>query len=156
MTSLRAVRWVNGKMIAVKDGSFLEEEDGKIKVTALKDAQEIKQKLTECFPEVDRSTIDAAIEHWVHHIQKCGHAGHGWEFYSGHLMSPQTTPKRKVGEKLDHWTCGSEGSQLQNQQQISFRTPQKMDDTTSSMLNFQLMCCNSADVLLPSGFGLSP
>lgn len=110
LTSLRAVRWVNGKMIAVKDGSFLEEEDGKIKVTALKDAQEIKQKLTECFPEVDRSTIDAAIEHWVHHnIQKCGHAGHGWGFYSGHLMSPQTTPKRKVGEKtgsLDLWVRG--------------------------------------------------
>ena len=76
-----AVRWVDGKMIAVKDGNFLEEEDGKIKVTALKDAQEIKQKLTEYFPEIDRSTIDAAIEHWVHHIQKCGQAGHGWGFY---------------------------------------------------------------------------
>ena len=78
------------------------------------------------------------------------------DFTLGTLCPLKQPQKEKWGKKLDHWTCGSEGSQLQNQQQISFRTPQKMDDTTSSMLNFQLMCCNSADVLLPSGFGLSP
>ena len=100
LTSLRAVRWVDGKMIAVKDGNFLEEEDGKIKVTALKDAQEIKQKLTEYFPEIDRSTIDAAIfSLGNHHIQKCVQAGHGGGFPWIQQSVLKICPPKKEGRQ---------------------------------------------------------
>ena len=65
LTSLRAVRWVDGKMIAVKDASLLEEQEGgEIKATMLKDAKEVKETLARCFPELAESKVEAAVEHW--------------------------------------------------------------------------------------------
>eukprot|EP00438_Fugacium_kawagutii_P036268 Skav218316 [mRNA] locus=scaffold2239:18086:20598:+ [translate_table: standard] len=69
LTSLRAVRWVNGRMIAVKDASLLEEdEEGNVNVTKLQGAEEVKQKLVKHFPEVEEPTVDAAVEYWLNHI----------------------------------------------------------------------------------------
>ena len=51
LASLRAVRWVKGKMIAIKDAKLLEEaEDGQIVVTELQDVSEIRDKLILHFP----------------------------------------------------------------------------------------------------------
>ena len=69
LTSLRAVRWVNGRMIAIKDVKLLEEdEEGKVAVTELQDAAGIREKLILYFPEVDPQHIDAALEYWHDHI----------------------------------------------------------------------------------------
>eukprot|EP00437_Effrenium_voratum_P001792 CAMPEP_0181419898 /NCGR_PEP_ID=MMETSP1110-20121109/12309_1 /TAXON_ID=174948 /ORGANISM="Symbiodinium sp., Strain CCMP421" /LENGTH=304 /DNA_ID=CAMNT_0023542925 /DNA_START=54 /DNA_END=968 /DNA_ORIENTATION=+ len=69
LTSLRAVRWVNGRMIAVKDAKLLEEdEDGKVVSTQLHDAEGIRKKLILHFPEMERELLDAALAYWHCHI----------------------------------------------------------------------------------------
>ena len=70
LASLRAVRWVKGKMIAIKDAKLLEEaEDGQIVVTELQDVSEIRDKLILHFPEIEACHVDAALEYWHRHIQ---------------------------------------------------------------------------------------
>ena len=76
LTSLRAVRWVDSKMIAIKDSTLLQEEDdGKVAATELQDANGIREKLGLHFPEIETRHVDAALEFWQRHIHASKEAG---------------------------------------------------------------------------------
>eukprot|EP00927_Polykrikos_kofoidii_P073767 TRINITY_DN69797_c0_g1_i1.p1 TRINITY_DN69797_c0_g1~~TRINITY_DN69797_c0_g1_i1.p1 ORF type:complete len:303 (+),score=51.75 TRINITY_DN69797_c0_g1_i1:172-1080(+) len=69
LVSLRAIRWVNDRLVGIKDDSLILEKDGVLEATKLASVTAIAQAFAQYFPELPQPLVDRALRYWQDEIQ---------------------------------------------------------------------------------------